>query len=92
MIIIDVCLSDLPKNKITKGNNGKQYIKLIVADRKAADNYGNDKMIYVSQTQEERKAQAPRTFVGAGKTYKPVETVNAEEIEANASNNNDLPF
>lgn len=82
MIIIDVCLSDLPKDRITTGSNGKKYIRLVVADRKTPDKYDNDQMIYVSQTPEERKAQAPRTFVGAGKTYKPVETVTAEEVKA----------
>lgn len=82
MIIIDICLSDLPKDRITVGSNGKKYIKLVVTDRKMPDRYDNDKMVYVSQLAEERKGQVPRIFVGAGKTYKPVETVQVEEVKA----------
>ena len=34
MIKISICLSDLPKEKITTAGNGKKYVDLVVSERR----------------------------------------------------------
>ena len=69
MINISLCLSDLPKEKIKKAQNGKKYINLCIAERKSADKYGNTHTLWVSQTKEEREQNISKTYVGNGKEY-----------------------
>ncbi len=97
MINLSICLSDLPKEKITtSGKNGKKYLSIIVDERKEKDQYGNTHTVYVSQTKEEREAKQPKTYVGNGKEYKfeqkPAEPVKAEIIGTPYVEENDLPF
>ena len=66
---IRVCLSDLPKEKMRKGNNGKIYITLIVDVRKDPDQWGQNLKVYVDQSQEDRQKHCPKIYVGGGKTY-----------------------
>lgn len=84
MIVTSICLSDLPKDKITTSEkNGKKYISIVIDERKETDNYGNTHTAYVNQTKEEREAKTPKVYVGNGKEYKfqKVETVVAEEVK-----------
>lgn len=90
MKVISICLSDLPKAKITEGKNGKKYINLVVDSRKEKDNYGNDLTVYVNQTKEEREAKVKKEYVGSGKTYEFVKTVEAEVV--GTVDDDDLPF
>ena len=70
MKVISICLSDLPKEKITTSDkNGKKYISLVVDDRKEADKFGNDVTVYVNPTKEERAAKANKVYVGQGKNF-----------------------
>lgn len=69
MKVISLCLSDLPKGKITEGSNGKKYISLVVDNRREKDKFGNDVTVYVNQTKEEREAKTDKVYVGNGKTY-----------------------
>lgn len=47
---ISICLSDIPKEFITKSEkNGKSYTKIIVSDKDAKDQYGNDVFVTVDQ-------------------------------------------
>jgi hypothetical protein len=93
LINISICLTDLPKDKIKEGKNGKKYINLCVASRKEVNQYGDTHTVYVSQTKEEREANIPLTFVGAGKEFIPqkitCESVNDMPV---AGNTDDLPF
>ena len=96
MIVTSICLSDLPKDRITTSEkNGKKYISLVIDERKEADNYGNTHTAYVNQTKEERDAKTPKCYVGNGKEYKfqKVETVVAEEVKQTEPKKEDtLPF
>lgn len=97
MIVTSICLSDLPKDKITTSEkNGKKYISLVIDERKEADNYGNTHTAYVNQTKEEREAKSQKCYVGNGKEYKfqKVETVVAEEVKKTEQKKVDdtLPF
>lgn len=69
MQVVSICLSDIPKENITKANNGKSYINLVVETRRQADKYGNTLTVYVSQTKEERTRRENKTYVGSGKEY-----------------------
>lgn len=87
MIVLDICLSDIPKDKIKTGTNGKRYIKLTLSEMRQADRWGNTHTLYVTQTKEEREARADRQWVGKGVDY-----ARKDEGTNGGSNNNDFPF
>lgn len=69
-----ICLTDLPKNKMTKHNNGKVYINLSSWDNDERDEFGNDFSVSVPLSKAEvarKKAGEPieRIFVGNGKIW-----------------------
>lgn len=63
MITINICPSDIPKEKIRTGSNGKQYVDLVV------DEKGNTHSVSVSRTKDERAARVKATYIGRGKEY-----------------------
>lgn len=70
MIKISICLSDIPKEKIsTSTKNNKKYIDIIVDERKETDTYGNTHTVYMSQTKEDRDKGVKRDYIGNGKEY-----------------------
>lgn len=70
MINISICLTDLPKEKITTSEkNGKKYINLVVDALKEKDKYGKTHTIYLSQSKEEREAKEKKVYVGSGREY-----------------------
>ena len=54
MIILDICLSDIPKEEIYTAKNGKKYIKFVVGNKKEKDEWGNDLYVKVSVPKERR--------------------------------------
>ena len=76
MLILDICLSDLPSEAITTGKNGKKYIKLVCAERKTEGKFGETHYIALSQSKEEREAKKPATYVGGAKSYNNVTNKN----------------
>lgn len=93
MIPISICLSDIPKDKLKKANNGKIYVNLVVAEKKEPDQYENTHTVFVSRSKEEREANTPIVYVGSGKVLKaaPVTPQNIEEMPP-VENPDDLPF
>ena len=69
MIVIDICLTDIPKDAITEGKNGKKYLKLVLNERKSEGKYGETHTLQLSQTKEQREAKASPVYVGSGKAY-----------------------
>lgn len=69
MIVLNICVSDLPKDKIIKGRNGKEYINLVLDERREVSQFGETHTITLSQSKEEREAKTPKVFVGGGKEY-----------------------
>lgn len=96
MYSISLCLSDLPKEKMKKPDNGKVYINLIVAERREPDQYGNDMTVFVSQTKEEREAKTDKIYCGQGKKLQQAAAPTPEQIESapiiRPDELNDLPF
>ena len=70
MIVIDICLTDIPKEAITEGKNGKKYLKLVLNERKSEGKYGETHTLQLSQTKEQREAKASPVYIGSGKAYK----------------------
>jgi hypothetical protein len=93
LINISLCLTDLPKDKMKVGKNGKKYINLCVSELREEGKFGDTHTVFVSQTKEERGANVPVTFVGSGKAFAP-QVVNAQAVENMpvAGNTDDLPF
>lgn len=95
MIIIDICLSDIPEWNRKKANNGKVYAKFCVVERQAPDKFENTHTVYCNPTKEQREAKEPKTYVGNGKQLvfgspatpapKIEDAVRTDEIQ-------DLPF
>ena len=96
MIVIDICLSDVPKELITEGKNGKKYLKLVLNERKSEGKYGETHTLQLSQTKEARLAGVKPTYVGSGKAYKfekKVSAVPSATFDEPASyGTDDLPF
>lgn len=90
MIVLDICLSDIPKDKITEARNGKKYCKMCLTEMREADQFGNQHTIYMSQSKEEREAKAAKVYVGKGKDYGEKKQPNVPI--ANGQRKGDLPF
>ena len=77
---INVCLSDIPAEFITTGNNGKQYARLELKERKSVDQYGNTHSLSVD------------TWKPDG-SHKPKGNNGDDGFGGSSSaNNKDLPF
>ncbi len=67
MIVLDICLSDIPANKRRNANNGKVYTSIVVDKRKEVDDKGNTHTVYMNQTKEERTAKEKKAYIGNAK-------------------------
>lgn len=99
MINLSICLSDIPKEKMKRAENGKIYVNLTVIPLKEetvkADEYGNTHAVCVSRSKEERDAKVPVTYIGRGKEYIFAPTPQCpESVDAlpPISPDDDLPF
>lgn len=66
-IEISLCLSDMPKTKMTKAKNGKIYLDVVAALRKEPDQWNRDIKVYVKPSEDDRKNQLAKTYVGGGR-------------------------
>lgn len=62
MYTINICLSDIPKEKINIGKNGKKYITLNFTELKNPDKFGNTHTLYLYDNQNKSKI-----YLGQGK-------------------------
>lgn len=87
-----ICLSDIPKQYITTGKNGKKYIQVnIWANRDGEDRFGNTHSVQVALNKEQREKDQQRYYIGNLKEqgHQPAQA----PAEGNVfDNNNDLPF
>lgn len=65
---LSICLSDIPREKMKKANNGKIYVNLTAAMRREPDEWKRDLKVYVTQTKDDRDKHLAKVYVGAGKT------------------------
>ena len=67
LINFSIDVAALPKEKFIAGKNGKVYVNLTISVNDET-RFGNNTSIYVRQTQEEREAKKPRTYIRIPKT------------------------
>tara|TARA_X000001382_G_scaffold130904_1_gene127732 strand:+ start:1792 stop:2097 length:306 start_codon:yes stop_codon:yes gene_type:complete len=98
IITYSIRVDKLPKEKFIAGKDGAVYINLAMSVNDET-RYGNNTSIYISQTQEEREAKKPKTYIGNGKvvwnngTIVNAERENQEQtVEASPTESADLPF
>ena len=63
---LSLCVSDIDKDKITEGKNGKLYYQISIGTSDEKDKYGKDVSAWESQTKEEREGKADRKWLGNG--------------------------
>lgn len=85
-----ICLSDIPKDKITEGKNGKKYLNVTLWVNDSPDQYGNIGSVQVSQTKEQREEQEKKTYIGNFKQPQTQAASTPQEEPANVAD--DLPF
>lgn len=89
---MSICLSDIPKDRILKHQNGKMYLPLQTYDYDEPDKYDNDFSVSISLTKEEAEAkkngqEVKRIFLGNGKIWedKGMQPASQKDLD-------DLPF
>ena len=89
-----ICLTDIPKDKITEGKNGKKYLNITLWVNDTPDQYGNIGSVQVSQTKEQREAQEKKQYIGNFKQPQGIQSKYPEQNTppASADTNDDLPF
>ena len=68
MILLNVCLSDIPKENITTGKNGKEYVNLMLDERRDVGRFGETHSICLTQTKEMREAKESKVYVVQAKS------------------------
>jgi len=66
MITLNICLSDIPEEKIKISKNGKKYVDLVVTKRKEPGSQKETHTIFCSQTAEQRKEKLDKIYCGSG--------------------------
>jgi len=103
IIKTSINLSAIPKDKIIEGKKGK-YLPITITINDEVDQFGNQGPVIVSQTKEEREAKTEKTYLGNAqvvwtngefpspppKDGQP--SMQAASVQAQAVNENDLPF
>lgn len=89
---MSICLTDIPKDRILKHQNGKMYISFSTYDYDEPDKYDNDFSVSISPSKDEierRKngEKIDRIFVGSGRIWETKEMQPITDEEAD-----DLPF
>ena len=81
---LSICLTDIPKDKITKASNGKLYLSLNTYDYDEPDKFDNDFSVSVSRTKEELEKikngeKLNRIFLGNGRIWEDTTQQPTEE-------------
>lgn len=63
-LYLDICLTDIPKDLIKEGGNGKKYLKAMIAPRREPDKDGFDHFISAYVPQQQRDPDARPIFIG----------------------------
>lgn len=66
---LSICLSDIPKDRMSKATNGKIYCAVVVGMRKEPDQWGRDLKVYMQPTKKDRENSVGKIYVGGGKTF-----------------------
>ena len=64
---LSICLSDIPRERMSKGKNGKIYVNLTASKRREPDEWKRDIKVYVTPTKEDKEKHLAKVYVGAGR-------------------------
>lgn len=99
MITASICLTDIPKEKITKSEkNGKSYLNILISDKKETDQFGNNISISIGKTKDERESGVDTIWIGSGKRWddkpkpEPTYNNNSQQREIKTDESDSLPF
>lgn len=94
LINANICVSDIPKDKFKKADNGKIYCNITIAERKEPDKFENTHTIYVSQSKEERDKRVDKKYIGSGKefSFSPIISSPDQVESMPVAEDVDLPF
>jgi hypothetical protein len=87
-LFVSICLSDIPKDKIKKAENGKLYLALQIRPKKEPDQFGNNVFVAVNPGKEEREAERARVEAG-GEYDKTIFLGSGQFIQFEADTNPD---
>lgn len=99
-LLLDICLSDIPRERIKEARNGKKYLKIEVSELREKDERDNDHSIKVYVPKAEREEGVKPTYIGRGKTMGTSSNGNSHAgngnsrpmSEAGVPPKDDLPF
>ena len=94
IINVSLRVDKLPKEKFVSGKDGAVYYNFTVNVNNEANQFGQNVSLTDSQTQEEREAKKPKTYLGNGNvvwTDGKIEVVKKEKT-ASKEVESDLPF
>lgn len=86
LFIGSICVSDIPKDKLTQAKNGKLYLNFDIWINNDVDQFGNIGSVSVRQTKEQRDAKEKKIYLG---NFKTSEMKSAEPTKTAVD---DLPF
>lgn len=87
-LYLDLCLSDIPKERIKTAANGKKYLKAIIRPRREVDRDGYDHYVAVWVPKEERNGDGP-VFFGRAQLK---EDLQPQQPRQEVDVEKDLPF
>lgn len=89
-----ICLTDIPKEFITEGKNGKKYVNFAVSKRKEVSQFGETHTITVSKPKDQRKEGEGLTFIGGLKGWKGNGQQSSSHTQSTSTSSaeDDLPF
>lgn len=64
---MSICLSDIPKERMSKGKNGKIYVDVVAGIRKEPDQWNRDIKVYIKPSEADRRNSASKVYVGGGR-------------------------
>ena len=95
LINFSLRVDKLPKEKFVIGKDGAVFYNGTISISDETNQWGQNVSITDSQTQEEREAKKPKTYLGNGKvvwTDGKVTTATKQEAKAAVEETSDLPF
>ncbi len=72
---VNICLSDIPKEFMRKGNNGKMYVNLDVLPLRQQDAYGNSHSVKVDTWKPNQQQHSPPPQQQTAPTAQSTESV-----------------
>jgi len=66
IVSASIDLTKIEKSKVIE-KNGKRWLNLTISINDTTDTYGNNASVSINQSQEERTAKSPKTYLGNAK-------------------------